>query len=124
MKKKPKMNIWLALLAFALSLSAITFATARILRHKSAATSASPAQNAARVTNGKRNAYIRRAQLSPRLALNLGALGNRLEKPGARTSGVDRDLASSRGGTTTRISLLLWNFQTGCVSLSMVPKIV
>jgi hypothetical protein len=77
MKKNTKTKVWFALLVLALSLSAITFATARILRHKSAA-----AQNPASVTRSNRNAYVRRAQLSPRLAMNLNALGNRLEKPG------------------------------------------
>jgi hypothetical protein len=74
MKKNTKAKLWLAFLAFALSLSAITFATARILRHKT--TDAKP------VTRPNLNAYVRRARLSPRLARNLNALGNRLEKPG------------------------------------------
>ena len=80
MKKNTKTKIWFALLAFALSLSAITFATARILRHEK--TETKPNQNPASVTRSNRNAYVRRAQMSPRLAMNLNALGNRLEKPG------------------------------------------
>lgn len=82
MKKKTKMNFWLALVTLALSLSAITFATAKILRPKSAETKPVAEQNRANATRSNRSAYVRRGQLSPRLAMNLGALGNRLEKPG------------------------------------------
>jgi hypothetical protein len=82
MKKNTKTKLWFALSAFALSLSAITFATARILRHETAETKPVTGQNPASVTRPNRNPYVRRAQLSPRLALNLNALGNRLEKPG------------------------------------------
>jgi len=77
MKKKIRPHLWLALLAFVLSLSAIT--TARILRHKTTEAKPVTAQNPAR---SNRNDYVRRAQLSPRLVQNLNALGNRLEKPG------------------------------------------
>jgi len=69
------MSLWLVLPALALSFGAITFATARILRRTSAGT----APNASK---SNRNAYVRRGLLSPRLALNLSALGNRLEQPG------------------------------------------
>ena len=80
MKKNTKTKVWFALLVLALSLSAITFATARILRHETA--DIKPSQNPASVTRSNRNAYVRRVQISPRLAMNLNALGNRLEKPG------------------------------------------
>lgn len=82
MKKKVRINFWSALLTLALSLSAITFATAKILRPKSAGTRTVPSQNPSNVTRPNRSAYVRRGQLSSRLAMNLGALGNRLEKPG------------------------------------------
>ena len=82
MKKNTKTKLWFALLALALSLSAITFATARILRHETTDTKPVTRQNPSNVTRSNRNAYVLRAQLSPRLALNLNALGNRLEKPG------------------------------------------
>jgi len=82
MKKKIKAHLWLALLALALSLSAITFATAKILSHKTADTKPVASQNPSNIPPSNRNAYVRRAQLSPRLAMNLNALGNRLEKPG------------------------------------------
>lgn len=80
MKKNTKTKLWFALLVLALSLSAITFATARILRHKTTDAKPVTTQNPASVTRSNRNVYVRRAQLSPRLALNLNALGNRLEK--------------------------------------------
>ena len=82
MKKNTKKKLWFALVALALSLSAITFATAKILRHKTTETKPVTGQKPASVTRPNRNAYVRRAQMSPRLALNLNALGNRLEKPG------------------------------------------
>lgn len=82
MNKKTKINFWLALLGLALSLSAITFATAKILRPKSAGNPAAGEQNRSNVPKSNRSAYVRRGQLSPRLAMNLGALGNRLERPG------------------------------------------
>ena len=70
------------LLVLGLGLSAITFATARILRHKSAEAKPVTGQNPSNVTRSNRNAYVRRAQISPRLAMNLNALGDRLEKSG------------------------------------------
>jgi hypothetical protein len=79
---KKRTRIPLALLALALSLGAITFATAKILHHKTTDAKPVTSQNPASVTRSNRNAYVRRAQLSPRLALNLNALGNRLETPG------------------------------------------
>ena len=82
MKKNTKTKLWFALPALALSLSAITFATARILRHESTDAKPITGQNQSSVTRSNRNAYVRRAQMSPRLAMNLNALGNRLEKPG------------------------------------------
>lgn len=82
MKKNTKTKVWFALLVLALSLSAITFATARILRHETTETKRVVSQNPSNVTRSNRNVYVRRAQLSPRLAMNLNALGNRLEKPG------------------------------------------
>ncbi len=80
--KKTKMKVWLVLLVLVLGLSAITFATARILRHESTEAKPVTGQNPSNVTRANRNAYVRRAQMSPRLAMNLNALGNRLEKPG------------------------------------------
>jgi hypothetical protein len=82
MKKRTRINLSLTLLVFALTLSAITFATAKILRHKPTNANPVTVQNPASVTRSNRNSYVRRAQLSPRLAINLNALGNRLEKPG------------------------------------------
>lgn len=82
MKKRMKTSLWLVMVACALCLSAITFATARILRRNATGIKPGTAQNLSSVTRSNRNAYVRRAQLSPRLALNLNALGNRLEKPG------------------------------------------
>lgn len=82
MKKRTKTSLWLVLLALALTLSAITFATARILGRKITDTKPSTTQNPSNVTRSNQNAYVRKALLSPRLALNLSALGNRIEKPG------------------------------------------
>jgi hypothetical protein len=82
MKKRTKTSLWLVMVACALCLSAITFATARILRRNATGIKPGTGQNPSSVTRSNRNAYVRRAQLSPRLALNLNALGNRLEKPG------------------------------------------
>jgi hypothetical protein len=82
MKNRTKTRLWLVLSALALSLSAITFAAAKILRHKSDTANISTTQNPSKVTRSHRNSYVRRAQLSPRLAQNLRALGNRLEQPG------------------------------------------
>lgn len=79
MKKKTKTSVWLVLFALALSLSVITFATARMLRRD---TKPGLAQNPSNVTRSNRKVEVRKALLSPRLALNLTALGNRLEKPG------------------------------------------
>lgn len=82
MKKRIKTSLWLVLLTLALSLSVITFAAARILRRETTDTKPGTAQNPSNATRSNRNEYVRKALLSPRLALNLNALGNRLEKPG------------------------------------------
>ena len=82
MKKNTKTKLCFALLALALSLSAITFAAAKILRHETTDTKPVVSQNPSNVPPSNRNAYVRRAQLSPRLGMNLNALGNRLERPG------------------------------------------
>lgn len=79
MTKRTK-SLWLVLPVLVLSLGAITFATAKILRHSPA--EPETAQNSAKVTKLDRNLYVRRSLLSSRLALNLSALGNRLEQPG------------------------------------------
>jgi hypothetical protein len=82
MKKITKTKLCFALPILALSLSAITFATAKILRPETIDTKPAAGQNLSNVPRSNLNAYVRRAQLSPRLAMNLNALGNRLEKPG------------------------------------------
>jgi hypothetical protein len=73
------MSLWLVLPALALSFGAITFATARIFRHPAISVTV---QNSSKEAQSNRNRYVRRGLLSPRLALNLNALGNRLESPG------------------------------------------
>lgn len=78
MTKRIKMRLWLALPVLALSLGAITFATA--LRH--APVEPETVQNSSKVTKPRQNIYVRRSLLSSRLALNLSTLGNRLEQPG------------------------------------------
>jgi hypothetical protein len=79
MKKRTKTSVWLVVFALALSFSVITFATARILRRD---TKPGLAQNPSNITRSNPNVEVRKALLSPRLTLNLNALGNRLEKPG------------------------------------------
>jgi hypothetical protein len=76
------MSLWLGLPALALSFGAITFATAKIFRHTTPGVKPGTVQNSSKVEKSNRGVYVRRAQLSPRLALNLSALGNRLEQPG------------------------------------------
>lgn len=96
MKKKIHFHLWLALATIAISLSAIAFATPNILRHKTAKESAG--QNPSSVARSNRPDYVRRALLSPRLALNLSALGNRLEKSGKERLTL---LGALRTGSTT-----------------------
>ena len=64
MKKNTKTNLWFALLALALSLSAITFAAAKILHHETTDRKPVVSQNPSNVPPSNRNAYVRRAQLS------------------------------------------------------------
>jgi len=99
MQKTTRMSLWLALLMAVLSLSAITFATAKILSHESAIESANTAQNTSSARKPNRNGYIRRGLLSPKLAQNLSALGNRLEKPGKELLTV---IGTWRIASTTR----------------------
>ena len=79
MKIRTRMSLWLALPALALSFGAITFATVKIFRHPAIG---GTVQNSSKDAQSKRNGYVRRNLLSPRLVQNLTALGNRLESPG------------------------------------------
>ena len=95
MKNRIRTSLWLVLPALALSFGAITFATAKILRRTSAGT----AQNPSKVAKSNRNNYVRRSLLSSRLALNLSAMGNRLEQPGKERLIL---MGSLRAGADTR----------------------
>jgi hypothetical protein len=81
MKKRTKISLWLVLPALALTFGGITLATAKIFGNASAGAKPGTVQNPSKI--GKNQSYyVRRNLLSPRLGLNLSALGNRLEKPG------------------------------------------
>jgi len=78
-----KRIIWPALLIVALALSAIAFAAAdRIRRPKVTVAKPLTHQNPPKSANANRGIYVRRSLLPPKLAWNLNALGDRLEKPG------------------------------------------
>ena len=62
MKKNTKTKLWLTVLALALSLSAITFATAKILRHETTDTKPIISQNPSNVPRSNSNTYVRRPE--------------------------------------------------------------
>ena len=83
MTKKIKGNLWLLLLITAMGLTAVGFAATRMIgTPKTASAVSEPRQNQPNVRIGSGQAYVRRGLLSPKLALHLNALGDRLEKPG------------------------------------------
>lgn len=96
---KKTRNLSLALLAMTLGLSAITFATAKILLRESPNEKVSAGQRLANPTTSNRGLYIRRALLSPRLGLNLSALGDRLEKPGKERLALMGTVRTATGET-------------------------
>ena len=81
LRKRPvrtslKGSVWLPLLIAALGVGVVGFAATGIMRR-------SPAlENGSATGVSVRKEYVNRRLLSPRLALNLNALGNRLEAPG------------------------------------------
>ncbi len=81
LRKRPvrtslKGSVWLPLMIAALGVGVVGFAATGIMRR-------SPAlENVSNANVSSRKEYVNRRLLSPRLALNLNALGNRLEAPG------------------------------------------
>ena len=94
MTKKVKGSVWLPLLLAALGVSAVGVVVSGVIRRQPAATATlESAQSRPRVTKGK--GYVNRGLLSPRLAMNLNALGNRLEKPGQERLTITGELRSA-----------------------------
>jgi hypothetical protein len=100
-----KGNLWLLLLITAVGLSAVGFAASGVMRR--AKTSGAPVEMRQSQSNAARSRtkhYVNRGLVSPRLASNLNALGNRLERPGKerltlmgslRTGGETREVAAT-----------------------------
>ena len=93
MSKKIKANLWLLLIAV-ITLSAVGFAANGIMRHKRAAITRLEAQPNSPYTREDRG-YVHRGRLSPRLVLNLNALGDRLERPGKERLTITAELRST-----------------------------
>ena len=105
MTKKINGKLWLLLLMIAVGLSAVSFAAHRVIRRANTSTvpvATRPNQSTAASSSSKR--YVNRGRVSPRLASNLNALGNRLEKPGKerltlmgslRTGGETQEFAAT-----------------------------
>ena len=83
MTKKLKGSVWLPLLIAALGVSAAGFAFSGMMsRQPASSATLETRQNVSNVSRGSRKEYVNRGLLTPRLAMHLNALGNRLEKPG------------------------------------------
>jgi hypothetical protein len=105
MSKKRKGNLWLLLIT-AVSLSAVGFAATRMMRRQPAATVRLDIQQD-QPDRDKNRGYVQRGRLSPRLAMNLKAFGNRLEKPGKERLTITGELRSSSDSQPREISSTL-----------------
>lgn len=94
MTKKIKGSVWLPVLIVALGLSAMGFGASALMSHS---------QPSAIRSRG----YVNRGRLSPRLTLNLNALGNRLEKPGKERLTITGELRSSSDSLVHEITATL-----------------
>jgi hypothetical protein len=95
MSTKIKENVWLLLLIAVIALSAVGFAASRMIsRHTAATEKSDTRQNRPNVNRGRDKGYVNRARLSPRLAMHLHALGDRLEKPGTERLTITGELRS------------------------------
>jgi hypothetical protein len=105
MSKKIKGNLWLLLIA-AISLCAVGFAATGILRRPPTANAKSDTrQNQSSLRRGR--GYVNRGRLSPKLAMHLIALGNRLEKPGMERLTITGELRSSSESQAREITATL-----------------
>jgi len=89
MSKKIKVNLWWFLI-IVVSLSVAGFAATRVMRRTSAG-----GPTLERRQRSKDRDYVRRSRLSPKLAMHLNALGNRLETPGKERLTITGELRSS-----------------------------
>lgn len=105
MSKKTKSNLWLLLISV-ISLSAVGFAAAAIMRRQPAAT-AKPDMQQNHPDKNKDRGYVHRGRLSSKLAMHLNALGNRLEKPGKERVTITGELRSSSDSSTHEIAATL-----------------
>ena len=108
MTKKIKGNLWLLLLVTAVGLTAAGFAATRMIRSpKTVSAVNEPRQNQPNVRRGSGQAYVRRSLLSPKLALHLNALGDRLEKPGKERLTIIGELRLSTDSQARAIAATL-----------------
>lgn len=101
MSKKIKVNLWWFLL-IVVSLSAAGFAATRVMRRTSAG-----GPTLEKRQRSKDRDYVRRSRLSPKLAMHLNALGNRLETPGKERLTITGELRSSAMSQAREIAATL-----------------
>jgi hypothetical protein len=105
MTKKIKENLWLLFLITSVGLSVVGVAASGVMRRAKTSTTpieTRPNPSSAARSSSRRN--VNRGLLSPRLASNLEALGNRLEKPGKErltVSGTLRTCGETLGFAAT-----------------------
>ena len=107
MSKKVKRNLWSLLIA-AISLSAVGFAATSIMRRPPATTATLDGpENRPNASSRKDRGYVSRGRLSPRLALHLNALGDRLERPGRERLIITGHILSSSNSQAREIAATL-----------------
>lgn len=107
MSKKVKGNLWLLLIA-AISFSAVGFAATAIMRRPPATIPTLDNQeNRPTLSNRKERGYVSRSRLSPKLAMHLNALGNRLERPGRERLTITGYVLSSSDSQAREIAATL-----------------
>jgi hypothetical protein len=99
MTKNRRRILWPALLIALLVLTALTFAASRGLGG-SGTTDTKSTSNQTLANPVRREAYIRRSLLSPKLVWHLNALGDRLEKPGRERLNVTGTLTRTKDSQT------------------------
>ena len=96
--------LWPALVIGCLVLTALTFAASGKLRGLTTSDAKIIDQTNAKRAKVKRAAYVRRSNLSPKLAWHLNALGDRLEKPGRERLNVTGTLSRANDTQTEDVT--------------------
>ena len=107
MTRKQRRVLWPTLLIALLVLSATAFVASGKLRGLMTTGSKTSNQRSNNRASVKRDGYVRRSNLSPKLVWHLNALGDRLEKQGRERLSVTGSLSRAGGSESEQIDAVL-----------------